>query len=129
MNEGYAFRISFMVTETDDMENTEFFDAVEEVAEKLHANESLFDVSVGVDAESRHVEFELGALARSVNQAYEVALLAIRDAIESVGGEVESFSLPTTFGRDPGQEAFDFFAGDRFFDRCWRETGAELVDA
>jgi hypothetical protein len=119
----YGFRISFSVE--DDL--SELSRVIEDVADVLHANPDLLDVSIGADLEKGIVDFEVGVVAFGVHPAFQVVARAIRDAIEASGGEIVSFSLPATRPVEaPYGERLPGFTEPL---ETWHERATERVDA
>lgn len=78
-----------------------FDDHLERIADILHADGSVTDVSIGANLANGTVEFEAGADAHSSADAVKIVLVAVVRAIQAGGGRVdEAFHLG-----DPSQLA------------------------
>lgn len=88
------------------------------IADALHVDPNLIDVSVGADLASGRVEFELGSDAPDMATALEVVSQAVIEAIQTAGGHVAE----TLYPHEPRPVASG--AAD-----LWRQRRTELADA
>ena len=93
-------------------------DQVVRIADALHADPDLIDVSVSADLAAGRVEFELGADAPDVATALDVVTHAAIEAMHAAGGHVTEALYPHQ-ARIAGTAASDM----------WRQRRTELADA
>lgn len=91
---------------------------VDAIADALHADPALIDVSVGADLTAGRVEFELGADAPDVATALGVVTHAAIEAIHAAGGHVTEVLYPHE-AQPTSASALD----------VWRQRRTELADA
>lgn len=93
-------------------------DQVVRIADALHADPALVDVSVGADLAAGRVEFELGADAPDMATALKVVSHAVIEAIQTAGGHVAETLYPHE-ARPASAGALD----------VWRQRRTERADA
>ena len=123
--DAFLFKIAYLVTDAASRSHIEA--SILSVADHLHSNMSLVDVSVGANLDEGLVEFDVGAEGFTVHDAFHVAVRAVSEAIEASGGVIESFSFPASPRGWPDEEPLPGI-GSSELDH-WYERGAERVDA
>ena len=119
----HVFKLAFTVSGP--MEG--FEDNVLAVAEELHNNQSLIDVSVGVNLADQRVEMDLGAIGATVRESYSTVARAAIEAIEAAGGQIESYSFPLKHALDGPAETLPGMSVSA--KGRWFERHTELVEA
>lgn len=120
--------IEFGDVETDDREG--FAHHIEMVADALHNDPNVSDVSIGADMGTRRVQFEVSAWGDTRKEAAQAAVAAIVEAIRAGGGKIVDPML------DPASEPFEDPLTDPFPDvgipqetTGWHQSRIELADA
>lgn len=119
--------IEFADVDADDREG--FADHIQMVADALHSNETVGDVSIGAEISSRRVTFELSVRGETKREAVSTALAAIVNAIRAAGGRLIDPILdeePVEVFEDPLTEPLPNVSSPV---KSWHQHRIELVDA